>query len=473
MPALPSAVDELLQPLGITDSFCGTLTLHGKDPVLASCHKLGEATASVLGARAVAAAALWKERTGQNTDLDIRLVDSIHALHATNFVWLNGYKVDIDPTGIPVTGRFKCKDGKWIFFIAGPPYLKLLNGYMKFFDCGNTKASVAREVAKWGSHDLEEALAKIGMPATVPRSAEEWATHPQGAALAAQPAIQLEKIAESDPVPLPSGGTAMEGLKVLDWSHVLAGPTAAKELARYGATTMHVRSPYQLDPLVMALWGNHGKRSCFLDFSRGPGPDRDIQRMHDLLAGADAFVYSWRPAVARRFGFDMDSVLSRGRSKGLVYVDINCYGWGGPWDDRGGFDHNGQMASGFAVSEGSADDPKLSPVGYLNDLLCGHLAAAGAMTALLRRAREGGSWHVKVSLVQAGMWVQRLGLLQPDTYTNKPSVPNTDNFDVALTKVDSPLGEVTYLADPLQYSTMPEADVSGPVSFGRDKPEWW
>jgi crotonobetainyl-CoA:carnitine CoA-transferase CaiB-like acyl-CoA transferase len=131
------------------------------------------------------------------------------------------------------------------------------------------------------------------------------------------------------------------------------------------------------------------------------------------------------------------------------------------------------MASGFAVSEGSSDDPQLSPVGYLNDLLCGQLAATGVMAALLRRAREGGTWHVKVSLVQSAMWVQRLGLLQPDTYADKPGVPNTDDFDVALTKVDSQLGEVTYLADPVQYSTMPVADVGGPVSFGCNKPEWW
>jgi hypothetical protein len=89
MSSLPSAVEDLFQPLGISDSFGGTLTLNGKDPVLASCHKLGEATASILGARA-AAAALWKERTRQDTDIDIRLVDAIHALHATNFIWLNG-----------------------------------------------------------------------------------------------------------------------------------------------------------------------------------------------------------------------------------------------------------------------------------------------------------------------------------------------------------------------------------------------
>ena len=80
---------------------------------------------------------------------------------------------------------------------------------------------------------------------------------------------------------------------------------------------------------------------------------------------------------------------------------------------------------------------------------------------------------MKVSLAQSAMWVQGLGLLAPDTYTDKPGVPNTDDFDVTLTKVDSPLGEVTYQADPLKYSDMPVADVSGPVSFGRDKPDWW
>jgi len=71
------------------------------------------------------------------------------------------------------------------------------------------------------------------------------------------------------------------------------------------------------------------------------------------------------------------------------------------------------------------------------------------------------------------MWVQRLGLLAPDTCTHKPGVPSTDDFDPQLTKVDSLFGEATYLADPLQYSAMPTSEVGGPVSFGRDKPEWW
>ncbi len=470
MHACPPTPAAILDLLGLSDRLHGRITLHGTDPVVKSPHKLGEATASILAARAGASAALWQARGGGQTDIDIDVADAVHALHATNYIWMNGHKIDIHPTGNPITGRFRCKDGRFIFLIAGPPYLKLLNGYLNFFDCGNTKVSISREVAAWDSLELETALNEAGLPATIARSQAEWCSHPQGRVLAAQPVIQLERIGDADPTPLPVGGAAMEGLRVLDWTHVLAGPTAAKELARAGANTLAICSPNHLDPLLMALWGNHGKRSCFLDFANAP--DRDVQQAMSLADDADVMVYSWRPSVADRFGLSIDALLQRPRTKGLIYVDINCYGWGGPWDDRGGFDHCGQMVSGFSVSEGNMDDPCISPVGYLNDLLTGHLAATGAMAAVLRRAEEGGSWRVRVSLARTAMWVQSLGLLPRGSFDEAPDVPSRDDAEAQLTSVPSPLGEVTYLADPVRYSAMPSTTISGPGPFGSDPASW-
>ena len=116
---------------------------------------------------------------------------------------------------------------------------------MNIFDCGYNKKSIAREVAKWDSADLEEALAKAGLPACRAFSREEWLAHPQGIALSEAPVIEIEKIADSAPVLFDAGSTSpLQGIRVLDFTHVLAGPRSARTLAEYGAYVLiSVRRP--------------------------------------------------------------------------------------------------------------------------------------------------------------------------------------------------------------------------------------
>ena len=108
--------------------------------------------------------------------------------------------------------------------------------------------------------------------------------------------------------------------------------------------------------------------------------------------------------------------------------------------DRPGFDQNGQVASGFAAKEGEPGRPKFSPVFYLADLMTGYLAAAGMMAALLRRAEEGGSYHVKLSLarsahVGAGAWFFEYGgssVAAGDRYLSSQSDDRTIGLRQAL-----------------------------------------
>ena len=103
--------------------------------------------------------------------------------------------------------------------------------------------------------------------------------------------------------------------------------------------------------------------------------------MHKLISESDVFVNSYRPSVVERFGLQVPGLVEK--HKGLVCVSINAYGHSGPWAQRPGFDHNVQVGTGVAVTEGGAEQPRLSPVFYLNDFLTGYLASAGAMAALL------------------------------------------------------------------------------------------
>ena len=108
---------------------------------------------------------------------------------------------------------------------------------------------------------------------------------------------------------------------------------------------------------------------------------------------------------------------------GIVYVTLSAYGHAGPWAGRRGFDSLVQTATGFNHAEGQAaglDGPKELPAQML-DHATGYLMAFGAMMAKARQSREGGSWHVRVSLAQTGRWLWSLGRLKDGLKT--PDIP--------------------------------------------------
>ncbi len=133
--------------------------------------------------------------------------------------------------------------------------------------------------------------------------------------------------------------------------------------------------------------------------------------MRDLLAQADIFSQGYRPQSIAALGFSPQDAARI--SPGIVYVSLSAYGHVGPWAARRGFDSLVQTSTGFNHAEGQAagvDGPKELPMQIL-DHATGYLMAFGAMMARLRQAREGGSWHVQVSLAQTGRWLWNLGRL--------------------------------------------------------------
>jgi hypothetical protein len=129
----------------------------------------------------------------------VSLVDALHAIHSTHYLRQSGYNLSVGAEFVPTNGLYRCKDGRYIMIEAGPPYPKLERGYLDFFDCGNNRPALAREVAKYDSEDLQEKLSALGLPACVARTRQEWLDHLQGAALAKIPPIEIEKIAEGTP----------------------------------------------------------------------------------------------------------------------------------------------------------------------------------------------------------------------------------------------------------------------------------
>jgi len=461
-----NALEQLLAEMGLSDRFSGDATLAGDDLLIRSPHRLVVAVGTAQLVIGAAASAIRLERTGESNDVTVDTIDAFHSLHSSHFVWQGGAYLEVGAEYVPVNGFYPTKDGRQVFLCAGPPYMKLLNAYLNLFGCANNRQAIAAATMRYTAQELEEALAEIGVPGCRAFDREEWLAHPQGRLLAATPVVEIEKLAEGEPVPFgPGGEHPLSGTRVLDFTHVLAGPHSTQCLAEFGADVLHVSSALYPDTLPQHLGVDMGKHCTYLDL----GHEDQLKAMHALALGADVFVSSYRDSVNERFGLTPAELADRSH-KGIVALSINTYGHSGPWRHRAGFDPNGQAASGFAAAEGSGvRSPKVSPVSYLADLLSGYLGAAGVMAALLRRATEGGSYHVKVSLTRSAMWVQELGLLD---HAAVEGLPDTDIYPYRSETATTSFGSVETLANPIRLSALQLAPNRRLVPYGADPAQW-
>ena len=139
---------------------------------------------------------------------------------------------------------------------------------LKLLGCEPHPASVAKAVATWDALDLEAAIDEARVCGGMVRSNDEWLAHPHGRGLATKPIVEITKLGESDPEPLPIGGRPLSGIRVLDLTRILAGPMAARTLAEHGADVLMVTAERLPQILEHILDTNHGKRSCFLDLAQ-------------------------------------------------------------------------------------------------------------------------------------------------------------------------------------------------------------
>ena len=192
---------------------------------------------------------------------------------------------------------------------------------------------------------------------------------------------------------------------MLDLTRILAGPVAARTLAEQGADVLMVtkRGLPQVHEHVIDT--SHGKRSAFLDLKTAD----DAATLKRLVEGADVFSQGYRPGVMARLGFAPED-LARIKP-GLIYNSVSCFGADGPFSHRAGWEQIAQTVTGICHDgriPARPDGPALLP-GAACDYTTGYLAAYGILLALARRAVEGGSYHVRVSLCQSGMFIYRQG----------------------------------------------------------------
>jgi CoA-transferase family III len=468
--AIPSAIKpvpwtgDLLASLGRADvSNQHTLQIVGHDPIIATRFRAGEAAAAVLAANATAAADLWCARGGrpQRIEVDVRAA----AASLVSFLYQRCQGASFDRSPQPTTALYRARDGRWVHLHGG---FSSREGTLALLKCDDDAGAIANAVASWDAQALEDALADRGVCGAKLRSADEWRAYPQGIALAQVPVVEILRLGDAPPEPLPGprvgehGARPLSGVRVLDLTRVLAGPTCARTLAEHGAEVLHVRSPKlpSIEPFVIDT--NPGKRSCFLDLDR----KEDVERMRALIRDAHVFSQGYRPCSLARRGFAPEELAEM--RPGIIAVSIDCYGHEGPFADRPGWEQLAQTVTGMANEHAGDKHPALVPAA-INDYTTGYLGALGVMSALARRTTEGGSWHVRVSLARTSMWIMSLPRTAPD---DKPG-----GFDMAsiapwIIEMDTAWGPLTRLGPIARMSETPPRWDLPPAPLGSDPPAW-
>jgi len=358
-----------------------------------------------------------------------------------------------------ITQPWQCKDGRWYLPHFNLPHLHdRVIGVLK---CESNADAVAKAVAQWDSHDLEEAVAAARACGSIVRSNKEWLEHPHGKMLSGKPLIEITKIGDSDPIPFPKDGRPLSGIRVLDLTRILAGPIAARTLAEHGADVLMVTAKHLPQVPEHVMDTSHGKRSCFLDLNQAG----DVATIRKLVRNADVFSQGYRPGIMDKHGLSPEQLAKE--RPGIICLSISCYGHGGPFTNRGGWEQVAQCATGICLDNGD-ERPKLLPASAC-DYTTGYNGAYGVLLALARRAREGGSYHVRVSLCRSGMHIYKQGHVSYD----KPDLGlGRAELDSIMIETTGGHGTLKHLAPVLNLSeTKPYWDKPSPV-LGTSQPEW-
>jgi crotonobetainyl-CoA:carnitine CoA-transferase CaiB-like acyl-CoA transferase len=202
-------------------------------------------------------------------------------------------------------------------------------------------------------------------------------------------------------------GKALEGLRVLDVTQVMAGPFCAMQLCDMGADVIKVEPPEgdssrrmsgasgTDSPSFNAV--NRGKRGIVLNLKTGAA--REAFRR--LALRADVVIENFRPGVMRSFGLDYESLSPA--HPGLIYASISGYGQTGPSASKGGFDLVAQGVSGLMSITGEPGGPPVKVGVPLTDLGAGLFALSAILAALYYRSRTGKGQYIDTSLVEAGV----------------------------------------------------------------------
>lgn len=470
---LHSGVNEVLADVGLSVSDCGgKLNFYGKDPLVPSRIRFGAMAAIGLAAKSIAAAALWRDRTGEGQDISVDVRKAFRRFSG----FYEGKWETINGRSPPMAGFAdnpfmamplfrETRDGRHIVPLNFYPRARAQ--CLSLLKCSDNVESIRNAILQWRGEELEVAGAEAGLVMAMVRTNEEFRKELQYTeVLSKMPLVTLEKIGESEPKPFKRGGKSpLDGLRAFGMGHVIAGAAIGRDLAQFGADVLNIWRPHDSELEAFAWDAQLGMRSTMLDDSK-----EDRATFDRLLGDADVFFANKRPGFLKQHGFDAEELSAK--KPGLIHVTVVLHGEKGPWSNRPGFDEIGATVAGLFAIEGSITQPKQPPIVPICDNVVGWLGTIGVLAALRRRATEGGSYRVVVSLTRTVLWMLALGIFDK-AYAQATAGSTAEHTLIApdLFTAETPLGTYQGMTDQVVMSP-PPAFRTLLVPRGSSKPVW-
>ncbi len=419
---------------------------------------------AVTAAVATVMALIARERDGLGQRIEVPLFDATFMAIGASGLLVNGKPEGGRPDD-PWGGLFQCADGRWVrlslatfrflqrFVEAAGKTDWIAKGYVEPERPGRlARGTPLRERQDAELRDLfrtrtaaewEELGRRAEVPLTLVRTSAEWLAteHARAAGVVAdvtdpelgpmlQPGAAVRLLGTPGAVrggasgsiegflhrpgrPARASGTAtqrlasaLEGVRVVDLTQVLAGPTAARTLAEFGADVVKVNNPreegagYRWQVHRYHTDVNRGKRTILVDLKTPDGAEI-VRRLVDR---ADVVLQNFRLGVAERLDVGYEQL--RARRADVVYGSVSFYGYGGPWERGPGYEPNAQAATGMVARMGGQGGPPAPQPFAPNDYACGLLGAFAVGLALFHRRRTGQGQHVQTSLAAAATLLQ-------------------------------------------------------------------
>ena len=281
------------------------------------------------------------------------------------------------------------------------------------------------------------------------------------------PLITVEKIGESEPVPFKKDGKSpLDGIRAFGMGHVIAGACIGRDLACYGADVLNIWRPGDTE-IESFVWDVQvGMRQTILDHSKD-----DLAKFDRLLKDADVFFSNRRPGYLEKHGLTAAELSEK--KPGLIHAKVVLHGEQGPWSNCVGFDEIGATVAGVFANEGTLAQPSSPPIIPIVDNVVGWLGTIGVLEALRRRAVEGGSYRVVVSLTRTVLWLLSLGLFDK-AYANETADSTDEHKYIApdLFTAETPLGTYQGMTDQVVLPKTPGFFRTVLDPRGSSKPEW-
>jgi len=453
---LAAETEAVLNSIGAASTESGgRLSFYGKDPIVPSVVRFGSMAAVALAAKAIQIASIWRVRTGRSQDITVDVRKALRRFSPfidRQWETMNGYDGGMysDPDNPYFAMMYETRDGMWV--LPTNPYPQIHLKTATLLNVPSTPDLVAKAVKCWDGEALEQAAVEAGVVMPLARPLKrilEMDVFRHG--LRDQPLISVQKIAESEPKPFaPNGRDPLSGIRALGLAHVIAGASIGRALALHGADVLNIWAPEDWEHNVFLYTSHVGTRSATLRIKDAKARAKFLE----LMGSADVFYSNRRPGYLEQHGLTADAVCKT--FPGIIHAQVVYANEQGPWSDRVGFDVSTGVAMGLFCLEGSDDHPAAPPIKVVNDYVAGWLATIGVLQALKRRAVEGGSYKVTVSLSKVTLWLTSMGIFDK-AYATQTAGSADEHTYVAPDQFSAvtPLGIYTGVTEQVVMSETP------------------